>query len=78
MTARHGWTYIKEIVAVDPLTAEERQFIIQALNQLNLTGKPADLGQALTLIESISQKLLPPEEGAAPSGAERKRADSYP
>lgn len=42
---------------MEQLTEQERTFIVQALNQLNLTGQPADLRQALALIESILAKL---------------------
>ena len=39
------------------LTPQEREFIIQALNSMRLSGDPAALRQALDLIDTITAKL---------------------
>ena len=45
-----------------PLTAAEKEFIIQMLRQVKLSGDAAALRQALSLIDSIIHKLSPQED----------------
>lgn len=39
------------------LTAEEQDFIVQTLQNVQLSGSPESLRQALSLIDSITEKL---------------------
>lgn len=55
------------------LTPEEQRFIVQALNQLNLTGQPAELRQALRLIDSITRKLQPAGDEVVPHKKDLKQ-----
>lgn len=41
------------------LSAEERDFIIQTLQNIQLSGDPTTLKKALELIDSIQKKLAP-------------------
>lgn len=44
---------------MEQLTAEEQDFIVQTLQNVQLSGSPDSLRQALSLIDSITEKLKP-------------------
>ena len=44
---------------MEQLTTEEQEFIVQTLQNVQLSGSPESLRRALSLIDSIIEKLTP-------------------